>query len=73
MKQDEMGGACSAHGRYEKCVQYLGWKTWRKEITWKILGIDGEIILDWILGNRVAQYRNQWQALVNLLMDLLVP
>jgi menaquinone-dependent protoporphyrinogen IX oxidase len=26
-KEDEMGGACSAHGRGEKCVQNFGWKT----------------------------------------------
>jgi hypothetical protein len=23
IKEDEMGGACSAHGRYEKCVKIL--------------------------------------------------
>jgi len=29
MKEAETGGAYSMHGRYEKCVQYFGWKTWR--------------------------------------------
>jgi hypothetical protein len=26
VKQDEMGGACSMHGRYNKCVQNFCWK-----------------------------------------------
>jgi len=30
-----MGGACSAYGGEEECVQDLGWETWGKEITWK--------------------------------------
>jgi hypothetical protein len=25
IKEYEMGGACSAHGGYEKCVQNFGW------------------------------------------------
>jgi hypothetical protein len=36
-----MDRACSMHGRDEKCIQYLGWKT-------EDLG-DGKIILEWIL------------------------
>jgi hypothetical protein len=27
IKEDEMGGTCSTHGSYVKCIQYLGWKT----------------------------------------------
>jgi hypothetical protein len=30
-----MGGACSTHGIYEKCIQYFGWKTLREELTRK--------------------------------------
>jgi hypothetical protein len=26
IKGDQMGEACSMHGRYEKCIQYTGWK-----------------------------------------------
>jgi hypothetical protein len=26
IKEDEMGGACSTHGRDEKCIQYFGGK-----------------------------------------------
>jgi hypothetical protein len=38
--EDEMGGACSAHGGDEKCIQNFGWKD---------LGVDGRIILTWIV------------------------
>jgi hypothetical protein len=27
VEEDGMGGACSTHGRDEKCIQYFGWKT----------------------------------------------
>jgi len=27
IKEDEMGGACSTHGKNEKCIQYFGRKT----------------------------------------------
>jgi hypothetical protein len=30
-----MGGTCSTHGSYVKCIQYLGWKTWRVDTTRK--------------------------------------
>jgi len=30
IKEDEMGGACSMHGRHEKFIQNFGWKTWGK-------------------------------------------
>jgi len=26
-KEDEMDGACSTHGRDEKCIRYFDWKT----------------------------------------------
>jgi len=25
--EDEMGGTCSTHDIYEKCIQYVGWKS----------------------------------------------
>jgi hypothetical protein len=33
IKKNEMGRACSTHGRDEKCIKYFGWKTGRKETT----------------------------------------
>jgi hypothetical protein len=27
IKEDEMGGPCSPHGRDDKYIQYSGWKT----------------------------------------------
>jgi hypothetical protein len=36
MKDDEMGGACSAHGVDEKCAYNMGWKVCREETTRKI-------------------------------------
>jgi hypothetical protein len=35
VKANEVGGACSTHGRGEKCVQGFGGKARRKETTWK--------------------------------------
>jgi hypothetical protein len=42
------------------------------------LGVDGKIILEWNYGNwvgciHVAQCRNQWQTLVNTVMNLPIP
>jgi hypothetical protein len=45
------------------------------------LGIDGKIILEWILGKcggnvdwiHLAQNRDQWQAVVDTIMNLQVP
>jgi hypothetical protein len=35
MKEDEMGGTCSAREKDEKCVHIFGWNTWRIETTGK--------------------------------------
>jgi hypothetical protein len=46
------------------------------------LGVDGKIILDWVLGKigwdgvdwmHLAQDRDQWRVLVNTVMNLQVP
>jgi len=34
-QEDEMGGACSAYGGVESCMQHFGGKSRRKGITWK--------------------------------------
>jgi hypothetical protein len=33
MKEDEMGGACSTHGRYKKSIRCFGWKIRMEETT----------------------------------------
>jgi hypothetical protein len=33
IEKNEMGGACSAYGGGERCVQDFGGKTWREEAT----------------------------------------
>jgi hypothetical protein len=35
IKEDEMGGACSAHRNDEKCLSNFSWKTWREGNTWE--------------------------------------
>jgi hypothetical protein len=34
-KEDEMGGACGAHGGGEGCIQHFGWEASREETTRK--------------------------------------
>jgi hypothetical protein len=31
IEKDEMSRSCGTHGRDEKCVQNVCWKSWRKE------------------------------------------
>jgi hypothetical protein len=46
-----MSGACSTHGRDEKCIQNLVGKPEGKNSS-KDLGVDGSTILEWILGKQ---------------------
>jgi hypothetical protein len=73
-----MRGACSTYERDEKCIEYFGRKSKRKRPLLRLgckgednIRIDlGEIsweVVDWI---RVAQDRDQCQALVNMVMNL---
>jgi len=69
------------HGRGEKCIHYFGWKTERKgppgrivvrredniRIDAREIGLDS---VDWI---HLTQDRDQWQALVNTIMNFRVP
>jgi hypothetical protein len=43
-----MGGSCSTHGNEERGIQGFDGETWGKETTWKVLGVDGKIVLKWI-------------------------
>jgi len=46
-----MGGACSAYGGEERRIQGFGWGNLRERDHLEFPGIDGRIILRWILGN----------------------
>ena len=35
IEKNELGGACSAYGGEERCIQGFGGETWGKETTWK--------------------------------------
>ena len=75
-----MGGACSAYGGGERCVQDFGGETWGKEplgrprrrwednikIDLQVVGCGGN---EWI---DLAQDRDRWWALVNAVMNLRV-
>jgi len=43
-----MSGACSTHGRDEKCIQYFWSENLKRRDHSEDLGVDGNI-LDWIL------------------------
>jgi hypothetical protein len=74
---DEIGGSCSTHGKDENISvgkpegkRLLGrsgcrWEDVRMDL--REIGWEGE---DWI---HLAQDRNQWWALLNMVMNLQVP
>jgi len=74
--KNEMGGACSAHGGEERCIQCFGGETWGKPRRgWEvIIKIDLQEVgwagMYWI---DLAQEGDRWQALVNAVMNLRVP
>jgi hypothetical protein len=65
-----------------RCIQFLGWKTWRVETTRKIyayrwednIRLDlkeiGREDVDWI---HLDQDRDQWRDVVNTVMNLRIP
>jgi len=46
-----MGGACSAYGREESCIQGFGGGNPREREHLEDPGVDGRIILRWIFRN----------------------
>ena len=77
-----MGGACSIYGGEWRCIQGFGGVTWRKETTWKMQAYRWEdnikmylqeVVcegIDWI---DMAENRDSWRGLVNVVMNLWVP
>ena len=75
-----MGGACSAYGGLERCIQGVGGETGGKETIGKPRGSWQDNIkmdlqevkcggMEWI---KLAQDRDRWLALVNAVMNLRV-
>jgi hypothetical protein len=68
-------------GRREVCIGFW-WGNLRERDHWKDPGIDGRIIVIWILRKwdvgdidwiELAQDRDRWRELVNAVMNLWVP
>jgi len=71
-----MGGACSAYGGEAL------WGNLKERDNWGDPGVDGRVILRWILrkwdggvwtGSSWLRIRDRWRALVNAVMNLRVP
>jgi hypothetical protein len=64
-----LGGACSTYGGKERFLQGVGGETWGNETT-EDSGVDGRIILRWILSTLdvgmewidLAQDRDRWRT-----------
>jgi len=70
----EIGGTGSTHRSDEKCVQYfrpLGGtrRRWAGNIRRDLREVGWDVV-DWI---HLSQYRYQWRAVVNTVMNLRVP
>jgi hypothetical protein len=51
MKEDEMDGACSMHGRGDECIQNHVWLEYLKgRDHLEGIGIGAKVVLEWILG-----------------------
>jgi hypothetical protein len=48
--EDEVGGACVTHGGGGKCTRNVGLESLNGKDHAEVLGVDGRIILKWILG-----------------------
>jgi hypothetical protein len=51
-----MGGACNMHGGDDKCIQHFLLESLKGREHSKYVGINGRIILKWILGYRFGGY-----------------
>jgi hypothetical protein len=76
-----MGGTCGTYGRQERCINRIFVGGLREGDHLEDPGVDVRIILRRIFkkwdgawtGIHVAQYRDTWQVLVNVVMNLRVP
>jgi hypothetical protein len=81
IKKNEMGGACGTYGRQERYINRVFVVDRRERDHLKDLGVDGRMILKWIFrkldgawtGIHLAEDRDRWQVLVNVVMNLRVP
>jgi hypothetical protein len=55
MEESEMGRVYSTHGRDDESLQNFGRKNLNERDHLEDLSVDGKIILEWILGNRVER------------------
>ena len=80
IEKNEVGGACGAYGRGERCAQGSSGETqgkeaigeprrrWEDNIKMDLQEVGGGA--DWM---ELAQDRDRWRALVNMVMNLRVP
>jgi hypothetical protein len=76
VKANEVGGACSTHGRGQKSVQSFWWESPKERAHLEDQGIGGKTGSEWILGRlawiRLAQDRDRLLAVVSVVMNLQV-
>jgi hypothetical protein len=81
VKEDDRDGACSTHEREDKCIKYIRFKPQGKNHS-KDVGVNGKDDIRMYLREtgwvgvdciHLAQDRDQWQAIVNTVMNLRVP
>jgi hypothetical protein len=61
IEKSEMGGECNTYGGEERCIQGFGGENLRERDHLEDTGIDGRIILGWIVRKWV---RMEWTGLI---------
>jgi hypothetical protein len=75
-----MGSECGTYGRQEKGIQGFGGRDLRERGHLEVLVVDGSVVLKWIFNKwdggmdwiDLAQDREKWWAIVNVVMNLRV-
>jgi hypothetical protein len=81
LDKDKMGGVISTYEGGERCIDGLGGENLKERNHSEVPGVIGRIILRWIFRKKdggmdwieLAQDRDRWRALVNVVMNLRVP